>query len=112
MVIPRNSKICVIFSQKFPEKILKPTKVSHSSTPNQTGLPDFGSQDVTNIGRRDGPLTYRTGNYFKFIFVRFGHFIGHYLNYPAFSPGFRDLSDIGRESDRSFIVSVYYLHGM
>lgn len=34
--------------------------VSHSSTPNQTGLPDFGSQDVTNIGRKDGPLTYST----------------------------------------------------
>ena len=42
--------------------ILERITVSHSSTPNQTGLPDFGSQDVTNIGRKDGPLTYRTGN--------------------------------------------------
>ena len=57
---------------------------------------------MTNIGRKDGPLTYRTGNDFL---VRLGHFIGHYLD-------FWDLSDIGRESDRSFIVSVYYLHGM
>ena len=83
--------------------ILEPIIVSHSSTPNQTGLPDFGSQDVTNIGRKDGPLTYRTGN--DSFLVRSGYFIGHYLD-------FWDLSDIGRESDRSFIVSVYYLHGM
>ena len=59
---------------------------------------------MTNIGRKDGPLTYRTGND-SFVSVRLGHFIGHYLD-------FLDLSDIGRDSDRSFIVSVYYLHGM
>ena len=48
--------------------ILERITVSHSSTPNQTGLPDFGSQtgsqNLTNIGRRDGPLTYRIGNDF------------------------------------------------
>ena len=71
---------------KFWAINLKPTIVSHSSTPNQTGLPDFGSQDVTNIGRKDGPLTYRTGNdSFFFGTVRtfyrtlsgFFGFIGH-----------------------------------
>ena len=34
----------------------------HSSTPNQTGLPEFGSQNMTNIGQNKDALAYRIGN--------------------------------------------------